>query len=269
MTGADSVPYGSETPGGVKKLIRSVVALPELKMRVAWLAERFEGRADESSAWQLDQLASWSQLSHDDAREAMLALAVLLAQRMDSAWLWALYQTAKRSGLIHLERLVRPTSSSGPPAREAVEIPVPNYGGARPLTVGERRTLARRPTRVQLERLLHDPHPLVIAQVLESPPLTEEDVITIATRRPAYVPALQLLAQSPRWIIRRRVRLSLILNPGCPHGLAVPFLSTCPREDLKLIIETTTTSIVLRAVAHELYQRLPPLDRQIQLEGIH
>jgi hypothetical protein len=39
------------------------------------------------------------------------------------------------------------------------------------------------------------------------------------------------LGQSTRWMSRRRVRMCLILNPGTPHGLALPLVSTCPRDD--------------------------------------
>lgn len=257
---------------GAKQLVRSIVALPELPMRVATLAEQLEGKCEQALAERLDLIVASSQLE-GDARECMLALAVLFAQKHDSAWLWALHQLAKKQALINLERALRPEASpSRPPppheVREALD-PVAEPSGARALSTGERKSMARRPSRRQLERLLHDPHPLVIAQLLQAPGMTEDDVVILATRRPVYIPAVELLIRSPRWIIRRRVRLSLILNPGTPHGIALPFLMTCLREDLKLVFETTTTSLVIRTVARELYLRLPPIEAEIQIEGLH
>src|SRR6186713_886130 len=156
-----------------RRLIRSIVGFPELAMRVAWLGEQFDGKSDESIARVLDLLTAYSQLPDESARESTLALSVLLARRRDSAWLWALHQTAKQHALINLERTLRPTTSGPPSSRDQPELPVPDYGGGRPLSVGERKSIARRPTRLQLERLLHDPHPLVIAQLLSAPGLTE------------------------------------------------------------------------------------------------
>ncbi len=237
-------------------------------MRELWLHGRFEGKTDEHTAMLLDQLIRCSQLADDQAREAMLALALLFAKRRDSAWLWALHQVTKQKDLPHLERLLRPAPTA-PSSVSPTEPPVPDFGQGRALSVGERKSLARRPTRSQLERLLSDPHPLVIAQLLQAKGLTEEDVIVMVTRRPAHNPTLQAVLDAPRWILRKRVRLCLILNPGTPHGMALPFVATCPREDLRLIYQTTTIGAGLRAVAHELYVRLPPLQSDVQLEGIH
>lgn len=256
------------TQSAARQLISSLVGLPELAMRVAWLGERVEGRVDERTAGQLDQVAAWSQLPHEHARESMLALAVLFARQRDSSWLWALHQTAKQHGLLHLERALRPSAGGGAPI-SAAELPTPDYGGGRVLSVGQRRTLARRPTRAVLEKLLNDPHPLVMRQLLQAKCLTEEHVMVLVTRRPAHCPTLDELLGSPRWIVRRRVRLSLILNPGTPHGMALPFVTTCPKEDLGLILEATTINATLRTVARELYLRLPPLQSEIQLDGVH
>ncbi len=269
MTSAPKKPESLDAPLEGRQLIRAVVALPELSMRITWLGEKLEGKSDEFTAASLEQITAASQRAEDAARECVLALAVLFARRRESAWLWALHETSKVHCLMNLERLLRPAPTDTPLSRPTPELPVPDFGNGRPLSVGERKSLARRPSRTQIERLLHDPHPLVLAQLLASPSLTEDDVVLLATKRPAYIPALELLLDSSRWIIRRRVRLSIILNPGCPHGLAAPLLVTCPREDLKLIVETTTISVVLRAIAHELYLKLPPLRTDIQMAGLH
>jgi len=252
----------------VRQLIGTLTALPELAMRVHWLAERLEGKTDEHTAQQLDELVRCSQLPHDQAREAMLALALLLAKRHDSSWLWALYQVAKQKHLTHLERVLRPAPTA-PASLLPTEPAVPDFGQGRTLSLGERKSLARRPTRAQLERLLADPHPQVIAQLLQAGGLTEDDLVVMVTRRPAHGPTLEALLDASRWILRKRVRLCLILNPGTPHGIALPFVATCPREDLRLIYQTTTIGATLRAVAHELYVRLPPLQSDVQLDGLH
>jgi len=261
-------PVPDDAHAAVRQLVSTLTALPELGMRVLWLHERFLGKTDTHSALLLDQLIRCSQLADDQAREAMLALALLLAKRRNSSWLWALHQVAKQEQLPHLERVLRPAPTL-PTSVSPSEPPVPDFGQGRTLSVGERKSLARRPTRSQLERLLSDPHPLVITQLLQAKGLTEEDLIVMVTRRPAHGPTLEAVLDASRWILRKRVRLCLILNPGTPHGMALPFVATCPREDLRLIFQTTTIGAGLRAVAHELYVRLPPLQSDVKLQGIH
>jgi hypothetical protein len=231
-------------------------------MRTLWLEDQLFGEPLVDLAASFDEIARRSQAGDPSAREALLTVAVLLAKKADSAFLWALGELAKEGTHPHLERLVRadPDRNSLPPDPSVPirQTRIINDGNGRELTVGERRSLARRPSRLQVLTLLQDPHPLVIEQLLSCPSLTEADVVQFATRRPASAAALGILVSSPRWIIRRRVRMSLILNPSTPHGLALPFVSTATRDDLQLIAGTTTVSSTLRDVARELYHSLPP-----------
>lgn len=239
-------------------LVRSLLALPELRMRTLWLEDRIFTRPLRSIAPILNELSERAQSTDERAREVMITLALFLAQRGESALVWALREESKAKALLSLERLLRERHESQAPEIE-LEPRIPDYGTGRELTVGERRSLARRPTRLQLERLLLDPHPLVLEQLFQCPSLTEDDVLRIVTRRPARLVALELLVHSHRWMARRRVRLSLILNPGTPHHIAQPLVATCPRDDLSLIVGTTNLSKTLRTTAHELLSRLPPV----------
>ncbi len=241
-----------------ESLIRSLLALPELRMRTLWLEDRVFSRPIASLATILNEVADRAQSTDQRAREVMVALAIFFAQKRDSALLWALREESKKQALLSLERLLRERVEQTAPDIE-LEPRVPDYGTGRELTVGERRSLARRPSRLQIDRLILDPHPLVLEQLFACPSLTEDDVLRVATRRPARLVALELLAASHRWMARPRVRLSLILNPGTPHHLALPLVSTCAREELQLIIGTTNLSKTLRAAAHELFSRLPPV----------
>ena len=51
--------------------------------------------------------------------------------------------------------------------------------------------------------VLRDPHPAVVAILLENPHVTEPDVVRIAAARPAVPEALAKLAVHPRWSVRR------------------------------------------------------------------
>jgi hypothetical protein len=233
--------------------------LPELELRVHWLSDRLEHSPLVEAAELLDALCEEAARTQPEAREALLGLALYFASleepcpRRD-----ALHDHAARERLLALERFLR-RDPEEERARRPPELPIPDYGTGRELTVGERRSLARRPTRQQLEKLLRDPHPLVLSQLFACPKLTEADVVRIATRRPAHPEALRALTRSVRWMSRRRVRLSLLLNPSCPLYVSVPLVHTLVRDELSLVLRNTTLSGVLRTVARELLERRPPL----------
>jgi len=231
-------------------------------MRILWLEDRMFLKPIALTAPVLNDIAERAQSTDRRAREAMVALAIFLAQRKDTSLIWALREEARAQSLLSLERLVREPHEKHVPEIE-LEPRVPDYGAGRELTLGERRSIARRPTRIQIERLLLDPHPLVLEQLFQSPPVTEDDILRIVTRRPARLVALELLATHARWMARPRIRLSLILNPGTPHGLALPLIATCPRDELNLIVGTTNLNKALRTVAHEIFTRLPPVREDV------
>ena len=155
---------------------------------------------------------------------------------------------------------VAPPNSPLPPH---TELPIPDYGTGRELTLGERRALARRPKRELFEKLLLDPHPMVMRNLLINPKLTEDDVVRLATKRPARVEVLRELVQLPRWLKRSRVRQALILNPGTPLDITLPLLSVSIRAELLEVIRSTRCPAVVRVTAQELLDRRPPMEHRL------
>ncbi|MCA9593506.1 MAG: hypothetical protein KC776_09360 [Myxococcales bacterium] len=243
----------------VARLKRLLLALSEPALRIGWLEEQLELWSVSEAATLLHGLCEESERSDPEAREALLSVVMLLAQRGDDALVQALREEAAGRRLLSLDRLVRAGPAPVVVERPATELPVPDYGVGRELTLGERRSLARRPNRRAFDRLLSDPHPLVIRQLLQNPKLTEADVLRLVTRRPARLEVLREVVQYPRWLTRSRVRLSILLNPGSPPAIAIPMLSVCKRTELVEVLRGTDVSNVLRATALELLERRPPL----------
>jgi hypothetical protein len=109
------------------------------------------------------------------------------------------------------------------------DLPLPDYGDDRPLTLGERKSLARRPSREIIERAMLDPDSSVAIKLLANPKLTEEDVMRMAARRPGPPSVLAEIALHPRWRRRRRVILALVYNSYLPtwYGLSLlPWLDS-------------------------------------------
>src|SRR5262249_37406379 len=128
---------------------------------------------------------------------------------------------------------------------------VPDYGTGRPLTLGERKSLARRPNREMLARLLNDPHPEVIRRLLNNPGITEDDVVRLASKRPCRGDVLAEIAYSDKWIHRARVRITLVLNPSTPLEIAGPIVSLLMRQELKLVATSTHVPPGVRALCLE------------------
>jgi len=242
-----------------ERVQRVILGLPEVGLRIEWLRDYLTSVPCERTALELDRVCEASERSDPLARETVLALALLFARFGDQGFVERLRERAQRQHLLSLGRLLRRAPAplrSVPPPEEA---PVPDYGNGRELTVGERRSLARMPSRTAFDKLLSDPHPLVIRQLLENPRLTEDDVVRIASRRPVRPEAVTALARSERWLKRPRVRLTILLNPGSPPEIAMPLLAACTRSELIEIVHGTDTNKVLRATATELLARRPPL----------
>jgi len=241
------------------RLVRSLASFADLNLRVSWLREQAAKTGPTTFAHALDGVLGLAQSGQADSRQALLACAILLVVDRKSPLLAELAREAERSALFGLGRLLAPQSQDSVPAPAEDERAVSDESG-RELSVGERRSLARRPSRRQLERLLGDPHPLVLEALFQCPTLTEADVLRVITKRPAPKSAIETLADGPRWLARQNVRIALILNPGCPQNIALPLVATCLRADLISVVESTNLHGAVRNAARETLLRLPPLE---------
>jgi hypothetical protein len=102
----------------------------------------------------------------------------------------------------------------------------------RPLTLGERKSLARTHRRDKLALMIRDPHPAVVAIVLDNPHVTEQDVVKMAATRPAVPESLAKIAAHPRWSVRHPIKRALVLNPSTPLADAIRIATTLRAPEL-------------------------------------
>ncbi|MDI1446201.1 hypothetical protein [Polyangium sp. 6x1] len=243
------------------RLCKVVPALPDLAMRTALVLRTLETAGPPAAARALDDIASRAEQTDPAAREVLAALLPLLGDPTHAAFLSALRDLAKDASLLALSRLLRRKAKHAEPHATS---PIEHRGialepGGRPLSLGERRALARKPSRGVLDKLLADPHPRVIENLLANPRLTEDDVVRIAAKRPQKPEIASEVARSARWMARARVRMALVLNPGTPPELSVPVLSLLLRHELAEVADATQLPRVLRSAALDLLARRPPL----------
>ena len=133
---------------------------------------------------------------------------------------------------------------------EAPAPPLPRAIAKAPL--GVRRTLARRSDIGLIERLLGDPDPGVVANLLNNPRLTEVEVVRMAARSPVREAVLTAIARHPRWGIRHRVRVTLAHNPGTPTGITLGLLHLLLDQELQALSEDGRLSLVVTSRAQAL-----------------
>jgi hypothetical protein len=194
-----------------ERLARRLAALGEAEQRVVVLAEETERLG---AAALSDLLAVMVQRGVEGRREQDLSGLLTVMDYLESAHLGlerrvALLEVCRERNHRHLLRLLL---SPAEPLR-VEEGRVPDYGKGRPLTLGERKSLARRPNRKVLERVLADPHPAVIRNLLANPKLTEMDVLKLVSRRPLMPEVLREVYHDRRWGRRYRIKVALVRNP--------------------------------------------------------
>ncbi len=233
-----------------------------LSLRDAALRARYV--ASMGSSWPLDALAAAldvvcerAEQAEAAAREALVAIVDALNSEGMQTLVQRLREQAAGESLLALERLIRQPmhalSGAAADARAAgnamANRPRPaqgSRGDGRPLTLGERKWLARRPDRDTIQRLLADPHPDVIFRCLRSPRMTEDDIVRLAAKRPGRGEVLAEIARS-RWAHRPRVRVALVMNPAtCCSGPSSSSSHTRRRCSMDCALCASNTSSAAR-----------------------
>jgi hypothetical protein len=248
--------------GLADSLERVTRSLADPVLRVDYLRSAMHAATLSELARALDALCARAEQAEEAAREVLLSVVDALNAPTSTELAQRLREEAVGASLLSLERLVRhPLDRAVPGEAKAAEPRAekqPDYGRGRPLTLGERKSLARRPDRSMLDRLFSDPHPDVIRGLLRNPKVTEDDVIRLVSRRPGRADVLAEVARSTKWVHRARVRLTLLLNPSTPLELAAPITGLLVRQELKLVAEATHVADGVRALCLEHLERRPP-----------
>lgn len=243
---------------GGEKLVRRLAALSERQQRVAILAEEAERLGMAAFADLLAVVIDRSIKSRGE--RDLLALSATMdyldSETFSHEHRLALLSASHEAGHGHLVRLL-----SSPGEHRAGEVErVPDYGTGRPLTLGERKSLARKPSRQIIERVMVDPHPGVIQNLLRNPKLTETDVVRIASRRPNYAKVLREIFKSARWGKQYSVKLAIAGNPYTPPTLALKILPLLLRQDLKDLVEDQNLHLSVLVTCRRILEGESPVE---------
>jgi hypothetical protein len=239
--------------------VRATLSLGDAALRARYIASLAGSLSIEVLAYTLDAVCERAEQAEVSAREVLIAIVdALNAEGMD-ALLQRLREQAAGDSLLALERLIRlppkshrPAGSSSPPRATDDE----KKGQQVPL--GARKSLARRPDRDTLQRLLRDPHPDVIRRCLGNPRLVEDDVVRLAARRPTKIEVQAEIARS-LWVHRPRVRMALVMNPGTPVEVVARLVGLLLRPELAMAAHSPAVAAPVRALCLEHLERRPPV----------
>jgi hypothetical protein len=215
-------------------LARRLESLSERDQLAAVLGEIFTSEGPPALVTVLASvLEDYERCRDPVASRILLATMSLLERQQDPAMVRSLVGEARSRELRRLTHFFE----SPPPLlmAEVQRAQVLRGKDGKPLSLGERKSLARNPGRFQLDRLLSDPSPDVVRNLLSSPRLTEMDVMRIASRRPAVPAVLREVACSSRWVTRYRIRLALVQNPYLEPALGVKLAALLMEQDRRMI----------------------------------
>lgn len=263
-TGADAL---------VRRLLSVVCRLETQELRTTFLRTQLYEAGISAAAHGLNQLCLQADSGNERAREVMLSFVGVQQDASTDDWLQhvrayalehGLHAIAKRiypnAGGIDAAAIIRAASdrvTGGDGANNAKQIPseldslqrVPDYGAGRSLTLGERKAIARRPNRRLFDRLLADPHPSVIHNLLNNSVTTEDDIVRLGARRPLHPNIIAEIARHPKWRVRRRVMMTLVLNPHCSPKVGTAIVALLTSSELAVVASFHGADPVIRRAA--------------------
>jgi hypothetical protein len=233
-------------------VVTRLKAIREPRQRVLALIEAFE--RDDADTW-VDTLASIVARAHSvDDPDASAALECVARAAADPVLGYAarkrLYEAARSRELGAIARLflsVSPHAQLPEQLERQLGPERPLRPADRPLTLGERKALARTHRRDQLLLLLRDPHPDVVAILLDNPHVTEADIVKLAAARPAVPESLAKIAAHGRWSVRHAVKRALVQNPAMPLADAIRIATTLRGGELAELAADPALPELLRA----------------------
>ena len=230
------------------RLLTVLGGIADRELRFYRFAEHLRDRTPTDAGWVILRL--WERVALGEGRIKEICLGLLDVQRLRDT-LGPTHVQAVREAMVadgEAGAVLLDPRDSRPDAGDDDAVPRPKE------PVGHRISLARRPIRRLLERLLFDPDARVTRSILGNPRLTEVDVVALAASRRASAEALEVIAQDSRWITRYPVRLALANNPAAPAHLIVSLLPYLLRQDLRAVASSSPRQDI-RAQAQALLER--------------
>lgn len=110
--------------------------------------------------------------------------------------------------------------------------------------------------------LIRDPKKMVALAVLKSPRLSDKEIAGFATNRALNEDVVSTIARNRQWTKEYAVRKALILNPKTKMTIAMGFLRTMSKKDLKAISKDRNCSGAVARAAKRMLVKLEQGNRK-------
>ena len=220
------------------RLLREVVTLPERRMQLRLFGARLKGLEPAEIVRLLDLLYRRGRDNPGAVRLKSMLVDTEAFKEMVGAERYRLVRlAAMESGCDKIARLLvdTPPHRSGTRGYDKEEEAKMEF-----ISLGRRRALARTNAKDTIDRLLSDPDPVVISNLLDNPRITETEVVKIASKRPNSPKIIRLVATHRRWSRRYRVMKAIIMNPYTPPGISIGLMEFLLVQDLRLVAADRT-----------------------------
>ena len=145
-------------------------------------------------------------------------------------------------------RLTR--ESTDEEATEEVEMSL--YAAVQQMSVMQKIKLARVGGKEARALLIKDRNRIVASSVLNSPKLTETEVIGFAQNRSIGEELLRIIASNREWTKNYQIKLALVTNPKTPQPQAIKFINYLQDRDLRALMKSKDVSSNVSAQARRL-----------------
>ncbi len=112
------------------------------------------------------------------------------------------------------------------------------YQKIQTMTVSEKLDLARKASKEARTILMRDSNKLVQLAVVNSPKITESEIIAIAANRQVTEDVLREIGMNREWLRNYQVRLALVNNPKTPLTIAMAQVTYLNQRDLGLLAKS-------------------------------
>jgi len=108
--------------------------------------------------------------------------------------------------------------------------------------------------------LMRDPNKLVALAVINSPRITDGEVISLANSKTCQEDVLRVIYRSREWTRQHSVKIALVKNPKVPLAIAMRFMGTMREGELKDLANNKNVPGGIRMQAKKMTTKAPPKD---------
>ena len=106
------------------------------------------------------------------------------------------------------------------------------------MSVSEKLDLARKASKEARSILIRDSNKLIQLAVVQSPKITESEILAIATNRQVNDEILREIAMNREWLRNYQIRCALVNNPKTPLSIAMAQVTYLNQKDLGLLAKS-------------------------------